>query len=71
MSGTTYTITETQPLGYVEGKDTAGNLGGPISVQDVIGDVALGADDRHRGADLLGGERVERVERRHRTESYV
>ncbi|OWK41907.1 Fibronectin type III domain protein [Fimbriiglobus ruber] len=31
-----YTITETQPAGYLEGRDTAGNLAGNTAVQDVI-----------------------------------
>ena len=35
-NGSGYTITETQPAGYLEGLDKAGSLGGSITVQDVI-----------------------------------
>ncbi len=39
-----YTVTETQPAGYGEGKDLAGTAGGSIAVQDVISGVFLGAN---------------------------
>ena len=39
-----YTLTETQPAGYGEGKDKAGSAGGNIAVQDVISGVVIGAN---------------------------
>ena len=42
LVGGSYTITETQPSGFSEGKDTAGSLGGNIATQDIIGSIALG-----------------------------
>jgi uncharacterized repeat protein (TIGR01451 family) len=41
QGGTTYTLTETQPTGYLEGSDTSGSLGGNIAVQDVISAIPI------------------------------
>ena len=38
----TYTVTETQPVGYAQGQDRAGTSGGNAGVQDVISAVTLG-----------------------------
>src|SRR5208283_3256400 len=37
----TYTITETQPAGYFEGKDTIGTQGGSSATQDVFSNVVV------------------------------
>jgi fimbrial isopeptide formation D2 family protein/uncharacterized repeat protein (TIGR01451 family) len=37
----TYTISETQPSGYFDGRDTAGTLGGDTSVNDRIASIVL------------------------------
>ncbi len=37
----TYSVTETQPAGYLDGKDTAGSAGGNTTVNDVISAVVL------------------------------
>ncbi len=39
----TYVISESQPAGFLDGKDTAGTTGGTTSTNDVIGGIALGA----------------------------
>ena len=39
----TYTVTETQPVGYGDGGETAGSTGGDDTVDDVISAVVLGA----------------------------
>ncbi|MEQ1858296.1 MAG: SdrD B-like domain-containing protein [Chthoniobacteraceae bacterium] len=39
----TYTITETQPAGFLDGLDVAGTLGGSVAVNDVISGIVLGA----------------------------
>ena len=39
----TYTITETQPAGFLDGIDNAGTLGGSAAVNDVISGIVLGA----------------------------
>ena len=36
-----YTVTETQPAAYLDGKDTAGSTGGSAAVNDVISNIAL------------------------------
>ncbi len=41
-----YTLRETQPAGYLQGSQTAGNGGGDDSVQDVISRIAIGWGDR-------------------------
>ncbi|HEY3900126.1 MAG TPA: SdrD B-like domain-containing protein [Chthoniobacter sp.] len=41
----TYTISEKQPGGYSEGKDTAGPLGGDVTVKDIISGVTIGSGD--------------------------
>jgi hypothetical protein len=38
----TYTVTETSPVGYIDGKDTAGPSGGTVT-QDMIGNINLAA----------------------------
>jgi fimbrial isopeptide formation D2 family protein/uncharacterized repeat protein (TIGR01451 family) len=37
----TYTVSETQPSGYLDGRDTAGTLGGTTTVNDRIADITL------------------------------
>ncbi|MGE3343271.1 MAG: SdrD B-like domain-containing protein, partial [Vicinamibacterales bacterium] len=37
----TYTVTETQPAGYLDGKDTAGSLGGSTATNDVIATIVV------------------------------
>jgi fimbrial isopeptide formation D2 family protein/uncharacterized repeat protein (TIGR01451 family) len=37
----TYTVSETQPSGYLDGRDTAGTLGGDTTVNDRIASIAL------------------------------
>jgi len=37
----TYTVSETQPIAYLDGKDTAGSAGGDTSVNDVISNIVL------------------------------
>ena len=39
----TYTITETTPAGFLDGKDTAGTLGGSPAVNDVFSGITLNA----------------------------
>ena len=38
-----YTVTETQPAAYLDGKDTAGSTGGSAAVSDVISNIVLTA----------------------------
>lgn len=45
----TYTITQTQPSEYTDGTDTAGNLGGNTSVDDVISSIIVMSDDDGTG----------------------
>jgi large repetitive protein len=40
-NGSGYTITETQPTTFVDGKDTAGSVGGNASVNDVISTITF------------------------------
>ncbi|MDT7837383.1 SdrD B-like domain-containing protein [Aquabacterium sp. OR-4] len=40
----TYTVTETQPAGYIDGKDTAGSTGGTVT-NDVISAIVLKSGD--------------------------
>ncbi len=42
LAAGTYTVTETQPLGYTDGPDSVGSAGGTLG-NDVISDIALGA----------------------------
>lgn len=49
----TYTVKETQPAGWNDGKDTAGNKGGTVS-NDIISNVTLAAGDA--GIDYNFGE---------------
>ncbi|XAH23732.1 IPTL-CTERM sorting domain-containing protein [Xylophilus sp. GW821-FHT01B05] len=51
----TYTVTEVQPAGWNDGKDTAGSKGGSTSVNDVISGIALVAGDN--ATDYNFGER--------------
>ena len=41
----TYSVTESQPAAYLDGKDTAGSSGGSVAVNDVISGVVLAAGD--------------------------
>jgi hypothetical protein len=43
-----YTITESDPSGYKDGKDTAGSLGGTVN-QDVIAKIVVDAGDKGTG----------------------
>ncbi len=38
-----YTLTEGQPVGYSDGKETAGTAGGSIAINDTISGISLGA----------------------------
>lgn len=40
----TYTVKETQPAGYDDGKESVGSLGGVLPANDVIGSIPVGAD---------------------------
>jgi uncharacterized repeat protein (TIGR01451 family) len=51
----TYKVTETQPANYVDGKDTAGSLGGTVT-NDMIADVTLGSGAN--GINYNFGERL-------------
>jgi hypothetical protein len=51
----TYTLTETQPAGFLDGKDAAGSLGGTVS-DDVISGIVLNPGDD--GVNYLFGELV-------------
>ncbi|MGO1054883.1 SdrD B-like domain-containing protein [Crossiella sp. CA198] len=46
-----YTVTETQPAGYLDGKDKAGNAGGTVS-NDKVADVKLPAGSAGMGYDF-------------------
>ncbi len=39
----TYTVTETQPAAYLDGKDTAGSPGGGVATNDAISGITLGS----------------------------
>lgn len=52
LSGT-YTLTETQPAGFADGRDAAGNAGGTVG-NDVVSAIALGTG--FDAADYLFGE---------------
>nr|WP_246109755.1 SdrD B-like domain-containing protein [Roseimaritima multifibrata] len=41
-----YTVRETQPIGYLQGHQTAGSAGGNDSSQDVISEIPIGYGDR-------------------------
>jgi large repetitive protein len=43
LAGTAYTVTETQPAGYLDGIDTAGTAGGNATVNDRISSINLPA----------------------------
>ena len=45
----TYTLTETQPAGFAEGRDIAGTAGGDTSVDDRIASINLGAGANESG----------------------
>ncbi len=48
----TYVVTETQPLGYGDGVETAGSTGGDISTNDVIGAIVVDQGDASTGNDF-------------------
>ena len=66
-NGAGYTVTETQPAGYGEGKDAAGSSGGNIAMQDAISAVVLGANVNAVG--YLFGEISAFSQRHHRRHS--
>ncbi len=47
-----YVVTETQPLGYGDGVETAGSTGGDISTNDVIGAIVVDQGDASTGNDF-------------------
>ncbi|MEU5694314.1 SdrD B-like domain-containing protein [Actinosynnema sp. NPDC020468] len=49
LLGGTYTVTETQPAGYLDGKDTAGTSGGTVTGPDSVTGIEFAA-----GADATG-----------------
>src|SRR5262249_26051072 len=55
LTAGTYTLTETQPLGVGDGKDTAGSLGGNTTVNDVISAINVGVG--RNGINYNFGER--------------
>ncbi|TPW09188.1 MAG: hypothetical protein FD127_4219, partial [Acidimicrobiaceae bacterium] len=55
LTAGTYTLTETQPANFGDGKDTAGSLGGSTAVDDVIGNIAVAIGKN--GTDYNFGER--------------
>ena len=48
----TYVVTETQPLGYGDGVETAGSTGGDISTNDVIAAIVVDQGDASTGNDF-------------------
>jgi uncharacterized repeat protein (TIGR01451 family) len=52
----TYTLTETQPAGYQDGRETVGTSGGNTTVNDVISAIGVGAGNDEGG--YLFGERT-------------
>ena len=52
----TYTLTESQPAGYQDGRETAGTSGGNAAVNDVISAIGVGAGNDESG--YLFGERT-------------
>ena len=52
----TYTLTETQPGGYFDGRETVGSVGGNATVNDVISGIGLGAAKNETA--YLFGERT-------------
>ena len=52
----TYTLTETQPAGYYEGRETVWSVGGNPTVSDVISGIGIGAAPNESG--YLFGERI-------------
>lgn len=50
-----YVLTETQPLGFADGAETIGSLGGDNSVNDVFSGITVGAEQKGTGYDF--GER--------------
>ncbi len=45
----TYTVSETQPVGYFDGAETVGSAGGSIIANDVIGNITLSVGDEATG----------------------
>lgn len=63
-----YTVMETQPAGYFDGKDTAGTTGGDVSVNDMISQIMLDYGDhseRNNFGELLGASIAGRVHASH------
>ncbi len=48
----TYTVTETQPVGYGDGGETAGTAGGDTSTNDVIANIILASNTDSTGNDF-------------------
>jgi uncharacterized repeat protein (TIGR01451 family) len=56
LTNGTYTLTETQPVIYLDGLDTVGSLGGNKTVKNVISSIVLGTGIE--GSGYLFGERT-------------
>ncbi|MEN1678763.1 MAG: SdrD B-like domain-containing protein [Planctomycetota bacterium] len=59
-----YTVIESQPAGYYDGKDTPGSTGGTAAVNDVIAEIMLAFGDNsveNNFGELLGGSIAGRV----------
>ena len=59
LAAGTYTVTESQPGAYLDGKDTAGSNGGSTAVNDVISNVVLAAGDNsvnNNFGELVGAQ---------------
>ena len=59
LAAGTYTVTESQPVAYLDGRDTAGSNGGSTVVNDVISNVVLAAGDNsvnNNFGELVGAQ---------------
>ena len=59
LAAGTYSVAETQPGAYLDGKDTAGSNGGSVAVNDVISGVVLAAGDNsvsNNFGELVGAQ---------------
>ena len=60
-----YTLSETQPAGYLQGKDISGLLGGNVTVQDVISAIQIPGCDGDAPNYNFGERTHARLHRRH------
>ncbi len=59
LAAGTYTVTESQPVAYLDGRDTAGSNGGSTATNDVISNVVLAAGDNsvnNNFGELVGAQ---------------